>query len=84
MSHKYSKSYFHDAEQLRRFVDDHKDRFTVSAGGQIVELDFYLAVKLNLPLLNNGSTFTATDNVYSLSEVDSKVNKTHSIFSYIF
>ncbi len=72
MSHKYSKSYFHDSEQLRRFVDDHKDRFTLSANGHLVEIDFHIAVKINVSLINNGCTYTSNDTAYS--EVDSKVN----------
>ena len=63
MSHKYSKSYFHDAEQLRRFVDDNKDRFTLSAGGQIVELDFHAAVKMNNTVVSNGVAIDEPDHV---------------------
>merc|ERR1719266_1347863 len=63
MSHKYSKSYFHDAEQLRRFVDDNKDKFTLSAGGQIVELDFHMAAKVNSTILSNGCGIDEPDNV---------------------
>ena len=81
MAHKYSKSYFHDSEKLRRFVDDHKDRFTLSAGGQIVEQDLHMAVKLNASMLklNNISAFTATDNIYSDIELTSKVNNDMAI-----
>ena len=63
MCHKYSKSYFHDAEQLRRFVDDCKERFTISAGGQIVELDFHIAVKINSSALTNGCTIDEPDTI---------------------
>jgi len=63
MCHKYSKSYFHDAEQLRRFVDDCKEKFTTSAGGQIVELDFHIAVKINSSALSNGCTIDEPDTI---------------------
>ena len=63
MSHKYSKSYFHDAEQLRRFVDDNKDKFTISAGGQIVELDFHVAVKMNSTVISNGVAIDEPDHI---------------------
>ena len=79
MAHKYSKSYFQDSEKLRRFVDDHKDRYTVSAGGQIVELDFHMAVKLNASMLklNNITGITATENIYSdLDQLSAKVSWT--------
>ena len=71
MSHKYSKSYFHDAEQLRRFVDDSKDKFTLSAGGQIVELDFHAAVKMNSTILSNGVAIDEPDHVNG--DVNNKV-----------
>merc|ERR1712113_864278 len=63
MCHKYSKSYFHDAEQLRRFVDDCKEKFTTSAGGQIVELDFHVAVKMSANGIANGVTIDEPDHV---------------------
>ena len=77
MSHKYSKSHFHDSEMLRRFLDDHKDRFALSSGGQIVELDFYIAMKLNASMLklNHLTNFTATDNTYADMELTSKVKR---------
>lgn len=76
MSHKYSKSYFHDAEQLRRFVDDSKDKFTLSAGGQIVELDFHAAVKMNSTILSNGVAIDEHDHVNG--DVNNKNNNTEN------
>ena len=75
MSHKYSKSYFHDAEQLRRFVDDNKDKFTLSAGGQIVELDFHVAVKMSSNGIVNGVTIDEPDHV------NGDINKVRSLIS---
>ena len=75
MSHKYSKSYFHDAEQLRRFVDDNKDKFTLSAGGQIVELDFHVAVKICSNCIGNGVTIDEPDHV------NGDINKVNLHFS---
>ena len=72
MCHKYSKSYFHDAEQLRRFVDDCKEKFTISAGGQIVELDFHIAVKINSSALTNGCTIDEPDTING--DIHNKVN----------
>ena len=80
MCHKYSKSYFHDAEQLRRFVDDCKEKFTTSAGGQIVELDFHIAVKINSSALSNGCTIDEPD---TISGDTHKVND-NKITSFIF
>ena len=77
MSHKYSKSHFHDSEMLRRFLDDHKDKFALSSGGQIVELDFHMAMKHNSYMLklSHPSNFTATDNTYADIEFTSKVKR---------
>ena len=72
MSHKYSKSYFHDSEQLRRFVDDNKDKFTLSSGGEIVELDFHMAVKIGATTLSNGTTLDEPDHVNG--DINLKVN----------
>ena len=74
MSHKYSKSYFHDAEQLRRFVDDNKDKFTLSSGGQIVELDFHVAVKMNSAVISNGVAIDEPDHV------NGDINKVEKVF----
>ena len=81
MSHKYSKSYFHDAEQLRRFVDDNKDKFTISAGGQIVELDFHIAAKINSSIITNGCGMDEPDHVNS--DVSQKVIHLY-IYIYIY